>query len=456
MPEIIVKLGDNIVQKNFFVKEPVHIGRAPDNEIVLENLAVSRTHATIRHEDGRYLLTDLDSSNGSYVNGVRVKKTELADRDVISIGKHKLYFYDLRTAAEGSGKVTVMEDRTMMVEAVVTQHAELLVLKGRQKDRKFAITEPRTHIGRGSSNDIRLSDWFVSREHAIIERRGTQFFIRDLDSWRHTAINGKVMQEALLENGDTIQLGPTVQLVFSLIDQMEEQRTPVRVPVELDEEALHKAEENKPAEAERPLPGVVDFITPEAQSGPEPGEMPVLPAEDPGEPESSDEGDAESWMDELEREASGVRQQSMPEREVEHVMAPAQPIAPIQAEAMPAGASNGKVAHPMDALEDLWPDTEQGNSADPVDEGAFMDEEEIKEVELLRGLAHNVQPENSSGLEEPASPREAAPVQETPAEDPSPGQEILMWERALQNKNPLIRKQAARRLKQLTGREYEY
>src|SRR5215208_4026676 len=100
MPEIIVKLGDSIVQKNIFVKETIRIGRIPDNEIVVENLAVSRHHAVIEFSDGRYILSDLESSNGCFVNGVRVKKTELQDRDVITIGKHKLYFYDQRAAAE--------------------------------------------------------------------------------------------------------------------------------------------------------------------------------------------------------------------------------------------------------------------------------------------------------------------------------------------------------------------
>jgi pSer/pThr/pTyr-binding forkhead associated (FHA) protein len=480
MPEIIVKLGDNIVQKNFFVKEPVHIGRAPDNEIVLENLAVSRSHATIHHEDGRYLLADLDSSNGTFVNGVRIKKTELADRDVISIGKHKLYFYDLH-AAEGSGKATVMEDHTMMVESVVTQRAELAVHKGRQKDKKFLITESRTSIGRGSTNDIRLSDWFVSREHAIIERRGMQYFIRDLDSWRHTAINGKVMQEALLESGDTIQLGPTVQLVFSMIDQMEEQRTPARVPVELDEETLRKAAEAKKSTSEdRPLPGVVDFVMPDEAvedpepsnlGDPEPSEMQVLQGEDPGEPESGDEGDEgdeESWLDELEREASGVRR-PMPERSVELASVPAMAAPLIAAEMVPAGSSNGKAAHPADEvvhsadaahsadeaahpmaeLEESWPEAELENSEEPEEEAEL-------EVELLGDLAHNEQPENPLEPEAAASPRGGAPAEEAPAEDSSPAQEILMWERALQNKNPLIRKQAARRLKQLTGKDYEY
>src|SRR5690606_26210757 len=94
MAEVIVKLGDTIVQRYRIEKDVVSIGRARDNDIVVENLSVSRAHSRIRFQDGKYILTDLNSANGSFVNGVKVSKTELADEDIISIGKHKLYFFN--------------------------------------------------------------------------------------------------------------------------------------------------------------------------------------------------------------------------------------------------------------------------------------------------------------------------------------------------------------------------
>lgn len=76
MPELIVKLGDSIVHKYFFDKDVLSIGRAKDNDIVIENLSVSRNHARIRRVDNKFILTDLNSANGTYVNNVRVSKTD--------------------------------------------------------------------------------------------------------------------------------------------------------------------------------------------------------------------------------------------------------------------------------------------------------------------------------------------------------------------------------------------
>ena len=116
MPEIIVKLGDNIVQKYFFVKEPISVGRTEDNQIVIENLAVSRNHARIDYDGEQYTIEDLGSSNGTFVNGVRIRKTEVIDRDVISIGKHKLFFYNQHATNNVRRPVIDAADRTMLMD----------------------------------------------------------------------------------------------------------------------------------------------------------------------------------------------------------------------------------------------------------------------------------------------------------------------------------------------------
>src|SRR5688572_25640167 len=94
MPELVLKLGDSVLQNFVFDKDVMSIGRSRDNDIVVENLSVSRNHARIRRQAGKYILTDLNSANGTYVNGVRVSKTEIVNDDVIAIGKHKLHFAD--------------------------------------------------------------------------------------------------------------------------------------------------------------------------------------------------------------------------------------------------------------------------------------------------------------------------------------------------------------------------
>ena len=72
--------------------DPILIGRDPQNDVVLDDRRVSRKHAEIRLRLGRYTLYDLQSTNGTYVNGRRVAEKVLDDGDRISIGGLELLF----------------------------------------------------------------------------------------------------------------------------------------------------------------------------------------------------------------------------------------------------------------------------------------------------------------------------------------------------------------------------
>jgi FHA domain-containing protein len=72
--------------------EPCSIGRDPQNDVVLDDRPISRKHAEIRLRLGRYTLYDLQSTNGTYVNGRRVAEVVLADGDRLSIGGVELQF----------------------------------------------------------------------------------------------------------------------------------------------------------------------------------------------------------------------------------------------------------------------------------------------------------------------------------------------------------------------------
>ncbi len=62
----------------------VTLGREPNNTIQLHDTEISRRHAELRQIDGRYVLVDLNSSNGTYVNGRRVEMQELTNGDQIA------------------------------------------------------------------------------------------------------------------------------------------------------------------------------------------------------------------------------------------------------------------------------------------------------------------------------------------------------------------------------------
>jgi pSer/pThr/pTyr-binding forkhead associated (FHA) protein len=70
------------------------VGSAPDSDIVLHDQTISAKHASIRYKDGKFFLSDLDSSNGTFVNGLEecVARVELSDNDVLRLGGVTLKF----------------------------------------------------------------------------------------------------------------------------------------------------------------------------------------------------------------------------------------------------------------------------------------------------------------------------------------------------------------------------
>lgn len=93
MPNFILRFKGNILEE-YPVKmgETITIGRNDSNTIVIDNLAVSGTHARVDSVSATFILTDLESTNGTFVNGGLVSSHTLRNNDVILIGKHELVF----------------------------------------------------------------------------------------------------------------------------------------------------------------------------------------------------------------------------------------------------------------------------------------------------------------------------------------------------------------------------
>ena len=90
--KLILSFNDQQVGEYELDKESLTIGRRPESDIHIDNLAVSGQHARVMTIAGDSFLEDLDSTNGTFVNGKRVKKHALGAGDLITIGKHSLRF----------------------------------------------------------------------------------------------------------------------------------------------------------------------------------------------------------------------------------------------------------------------------------------------------------------------------------------------------------------------------
>lgn len=90
MLTITLKFNDTVLNKIETDKELISIGRNPSNDIHIDNLSVSKKHARIIKKQGEYFIEDLNSTNGTYVNEIKINSQKLNREDMITIGKHTL------------------------------------------------------------------------------------------------------------------------------------------------------------------------------------------------------------------------------------------------------------------------------------------------------------------------------------------------------------------------------
>ena len=94
-PALVVRSGGGRAGEHFVPQEErTTIGRSPDCDIFLDDVTVSRQHAVLRRRDGRFVIEDQGSLNGTFVNRRRIESAELADGDELQIGKYKLSFLE--------------------------------------------------------------------------------------------------------------------------------------------------------------------------------------------------------------------------------------------------------------------------------------------------------------------------------------------------------------------------
>lgn len=196
-------------------EESLTIGREPDNTIIVNDNMVSRHHARIDWAGQGYMIQDLDSRNGTFVNGRRVRRRRrLSDGDEIALYQFHLTFETV--------KIEEMEPEAgeTLVAMSLPGQPRLIVTGGPDAGREILLNEDIMTIGRISksarwpSSQILLDDRTVSRPHACIQREEAGFSIVDMESANGTMVNGQPISGLhTLTDGDVIGMGET-RLVF--------------------------------------------------------------------------------------------------------------------------------------------------------------------------------------------------------------------------------------------------
>ena len=92
MAKLILTFNKQVIKEYPFTKDSITMGRQEENTIVIDNLAVSGYHAKIDRVGGEFILTDLQSTNGTFVNDEKVVSHKLSHGDNIVIGKHVILY----------------------------------------------------------------------------------------------------------------------------------------------------------------------------------------------------------------------------------------------------------------------------------------------------------------------------------------------------------------------------
>ncbi|MBS0378736.1 MAG: FHA domain-containing protein [Proteobacteria bacterium] len=226
MARLVLSLDGQVMAEYNMNKERYTIGRLPDNDIRIDNAAVSGHHSLIINILNDSFLEDLNSTNGTYVNGKLIKKHALQHGDVITVGHHQLRFVEddeqqdefektmviqpsarpvekLRAAAEASEKAGPSISATGKARALdgasAVKKAKLQVLSGAFAGREVELSKALTTLGRPGV------------QVAAITRRSDSYYIVHVDSGKaddFPLLNGTPIgaQATKLNDNDVIQL----------------------------------------------------------------------------------------------------------------------------------------------------------------------------------------------------------------------------------------------------------
>ncbi|KAB0580741.1 FHA domain-containing protein [Ideonella dechloratans] len=202
MGKLVVSL-DNVVLKEVVIqKERTTLGRRPYNDIVIDNLAVSGEHAVLLSVGEDVFIEDLNSTNGTYINGKAIKKQLLSNGDVIEIGKYRIKYIGAEVA--DYEKTMVLRPGSLPPPApplptVQMLPASIKVLNGGAAGREVLLTKAVTTVGKPGT------------QVASIAKRPTGYVLAHVEGDQRPTVNGSPLGEGVvpLKNGDIIELAGT-------------------------------------------------------------------------------------------------------------------------------------------------------------------------------------------------------------------------------------------------------
>lgn len=190
MPKLTLQFEGRLL-KEYSVGVGLTIGRAPDNAVIIDNPAVSGHHARVFSESGAVILEDLNSTNGTFVNGQHTKRHVLRAGDVLQVGKHQLVFEHTQEWA-APRRVGVLQ-----------------VIAGRAEQAEYDLEAHTTLIGKSGDSLVRLHGWFKPAV-AVAIARSNDGYVATLMGGRTTINNEPLEKRQALQDGDVLNVNGLV------------------------------------------------------------------------------------------------------------------------------------------------------------------------------------------------------------------------------------------------------
>jgi hypothetical protein len=215
MGKLVVSLDGVVIKEVQITKDKTTLGRRPYNDMVIDNLAVSGEHAVLQMVGNDVFIEDLNSTNGTYINGKAVKKQLLAHNDTVEIGKYKIKY--LTDDGGDYEKTMIMRPGDAPQPAAFSPSqpassgfgglggagaggpASIKVLSGAASGREVSLTKVVTTVGKPGV------------QVASITRRPSGYVFAHVEGSARPMVNGMplVGDSVPLHDGDVIELAGT-------------------------------------------------------------------------------------------------------------------------------------------------------------------------------------------------------------------------------------------------------
>ncbi len=214
-------LEDGKVTGTHPLKVELTVGREATCDVYLPEAGVSRNHAVIKTtEDGKFLIEDVGSANGTFFKGIRITQKELSDGDEIKIRDYTLRFNNpVSQEGKAEPKKAPSEDEDLasqtiyaepLPEDVAGDVEEAAVPTGAALTHEDGTVYPLasiTTIGKDEESDIKLEGMLVAKRHVSIIRGRDVYKLIKKGGLSAVKVNGDKISEKVLRDGDLIEIG---------------------------------------------------------------------------------------------------------------------------------------------------------------------------------------------------------------------------------------------------------